>query len=108
MVDYVATGIIFAVLESPKSFTGTRHVRSCLIIILNNFIFSPSLRSDRGRLSRLLFFLSFSSFICFFGCSDGMEREAYVCDHGFERSDLCAENKINNNNNSCERTSTRW
>ena len=35
MVDYVATGIIFAVLESPKSFTGTRHVRSCLIIILD-------------------------------------------------------------------------
>ena len=57
------------------------------------FIFSPPLRSDRGRLSRLLFFfLSFSSFVCFFGCSDGtMEREACVCDHGFERSDLCAE-----------------
>ena len=35
MVGYVATGIIFAVLESPKSFTGTRHVRSCLITILN-------------------------------------------------------------------------
>ena len=35
MVGYVATGIIFAVLESPKSFNGTRHVRSCLIIILN-------------------------------------------------------------------------
>ena len=35
MVGYVATEIIFAVLESPKSFTGTRHVRSCLIIILN-------------------------------------------------------------------------
>ena len=35
MVYYVAPGIIFAVLESPKSFTGTRHVRSCLIIILN-------------------------------------------------------------------------
>ena len=35
MVGYVATGIIFAVLESPKSFTGTRHVRNCLIIILN-------------------------------------------------------------------------
>ena len=35
MVGYVATGIIFAVLESPKSFTRTRHVRSCLIIILN-------------------------------------------------------------------------
>ena len=37
------------------------------------------------------FFPSFSSFICFFGCSDSMEREACVCDHGFERSDLCAE-----------------
>ena len=35
MVGYVATGFIFAVLESPKSFTGTRHVRTCLIIILN-------------------------------------------------------------------------
>ena len=35
MVGYVATGFIFAVLESPKSFTGTRHVRSCLIIILD-------------------------------------------------------------------------
>ena len=35
MVGYVATGMIFAVPESPKSFTGTRHVRSCLIIILN-------------------------------------------------------------------------
>ena len=35
MVGYVAAGIIFAVLESPKSFTGTRHVRSCLIIMLN-------------------------------------------------------------------------
>ena len=35
MVGYVATRTIFAVLESPKSFTGTRHVRSCLIIILN-------------------------------------------------------------------------
>ena len=35
MVGYVATGFILAVLESPKTFTGTRHVRSCLIIILN-------------------------------------------------------------------------
>ena len=26
-----------------------------------------------------------------FGCSDGMEREACVCNHGFDRSDLCAE-----------------
>ena len=35
----------------------------------------------------------------FFGCSDGMEREACVCDHGFERSDLCAEIIIIINNN---------
>ena len=35
MVYYVAPGIIFSVLEPPKSFTGTRYVRSCLIIILN-------------------------------------------------------------------------
>ena len=41
------------------------------------------------------FFLSFSSFVCFFGYSDGMEREACACDHGFERSDLCAEIIIN-------------
>ena len=35
MLGYVPTGIIFAILKSPKSFTGTRHVRSCLIIILD-------------------------------------------------------------------------
>ena len=52
---------------------------------------SPPIRSGEA-FSSVIFFLSFSSFICFFGCSDGMEREAcVVCDHGFERSDLCAE-----------------
>ena len=50
----------------------------------------PSDQTGEGFLV-CCFFLSFSSFICFFGCSDGMEREACVCDHGFERSDLCAE-----------------
>ena len=35
MVGYVATGIIFSVLETPIPFTGTRHARSCLIIIIN-------------------------------------------------------------------------
>ena len=50
----------------------------------------PSDQIGRGFLV-CSFFLSFSSFICFFGCSDGMEREACVCDHGFERSDLRAE-----------------
>ena len=40
------------------------------------------------------FFPLFLFFCLFFLCSDGMEREACVCDHGFERSDLCAEIKI--------------
>ena len=54
-----------------------------------------SLPSDQigGGFLVCYFFLSFSSFICVFGCSDGMEREACVCDHGFEGSDLCAEKK---------------
>ena len=45
------------------------------------------------RISKCLLFFSSLSLLLFvfFGCSDGMEREACVCDHGFERSDLCAE-----------------
>ena len=63
----------------------------CFLLL---FYFSPSppIRSGEAFSSVIFsFFLSFSSFICVFGCSDGMEREACVCDHGFERSDLCAE-----------------
>ena len=33
----------------------------------------------------------FLFFYLFFRCSDGIEREACVCDHRLERSDLCAE-----------------
>ena len=51
----------------------------------------PSDQIGGGFLVCYFFFLSFSSLVVFFGCSDGMEREACVCDHGFERSDLCAE-----------------
>ena len=37
-----------------------------------------------------------------------MEREAcVVCDHGFERSDLCAEIITNNNNNYVNRGTVR-
>ena len=65
---------------------------SLLLFFCSCFIFPLPLRSDRGRFSRLLFFSSLSLLLfVFFGCSDGMEREACVCDHGFERSDLCAE-----------------
>ena len=65
---------------------------SLLLFFCSCFIFSLPLRSDRGGFSRLLFFSSLSLLLfVFFGCSDGMEREACVCDHGYERSDLCAE-----------------
>ena len=64
---------------------------SLLLLFCSCFIFSLPLRSDRGRFSRLLFFSSLSLLFVFFGCSDGLEREACVCDHGYERSDLCAE-----------------
>ena len=63
-----------------------------LLLFFALVLFFP-LPSDQigGGFLVCYFFLSFSSFICVFGYSDGMEREACVCDHGFERSDLCAE-----------------
>ena len=55
------------------------------------FFPSPPIRSGEV-FSSVIFFSSLSLLLfVFFGCSDGMEREACVCDHGFERSDLCAE-----------------
>ena len=72
---------------------------SLLLFFFLLFYFFPSPPIRSGEVfSSVIFFLSFSSFVCvcvcvcvFFLCSDGMEREACVCDHGFERSDLCAE-----------------
>ena len=63
-----------------------------LLLFFALVLFFP-LPSDQigGGFLVCYFFLSFSSFVCVFGCSDDMEREACVCDHGFERSDLCAE-----------------
>ena len=56
------------------------------------FIFPfPSDQIGGGFLVCYFFPLFLFFCLCFFGCSDGMEREACVCDHGFERSDLCAE-----------------
>ena len=50
------------------------------------------LPSDQiGEAFSSVIFPLFLFFYLFFGCSDGMEREACVCDHGLERSDLCAE-----------------
>ena len=64
----------------------------CFCVFALVFYFSPSPPIKSGEVfSSVIFFLSFSSFVCVLGCSDGMEREACVCDHGFERSDLCAE-----------------
>ena len=61
----------------------------CFLLL---FYFSPSppIRSGEAFSSVIFSSLSLLLFV-FFGCSDGMEREACVCDHGFERSDLCAE-----------------
>ena len=61
-----------------------------VFLLLFYFFPSPPIRSGEV-FSSVIFFLSFSSFVCVFGCSDGIEREACVCDHGYERSDLCAE-----------------
>ena len=60
---------------------------SFVFLLLFYFFPSPPIRSGEVFSSVIFSFL----FCCVFGCSDGMEREACVCDHGFERSDLCAE-----------------
>ena len=53
------------------------------------FFPSPPIRS--GEAFSSVIFPLFLFFYLFFGCSDGMEREARVYDYGLERSDLCAE-----------------
>ena len=60
-----------------------------LYLLLFYFFPSPPIRS--GEAFSSVIFPLFLFFHLFFGCSDGMEREACVCDHGLERSDLCAE-----------------
>ena len=74
---------------------------SLLLFFLLLFYFFPSPPIRSGEVfSSVIFFSSLSLLLfVFFGCSDGMEREACVRDHGFERSDLCAEIINNNNNN---------
>ena len=63
----------------------------CVFLLLFYFFPSPPIRSGEV-FSSVIFFPLFLFFcLCCFGCSDGMEREACVCDYGFERSDLCAE-----------------
>ena len=55
------------------------------------FYFFPSPPIRSGEAFSSVIFSSLSLLLFVFGCSDDMEREACVCDHGFERSDLCAE-----------------
>ena len=63
----------------------------CFCFLLLFYFFpSPPIRSGEV-FSSVIFSSPFLLLFVFFGCSDGMEREACVCDHGFERSDLCAE-----------------
>ena len=62
-----------------------------VFLLLFYFFPSPPIRSGEV-FSSVIFSSLLSLLFVFFGCSDGgMEREACVCDHGFERSDLCAE-----------------
>ena len=62
----------------------------CFCFLLLFYFFpSPPIRS--GEAFSSVIFSSLSLLLFSFGCSDGMEREACVCDHGFERSDLCGE-----------------
>ena len=62
-----------------------------VFLLLFYFFPSPPIRSGEVFSSVIFFSSLFLLLFVFFGCSDGMEREACVCDHGFERSDLCAE-----------------
>ena len=65
---------------------------SLLLFFCSCFYFFPSPPIRSGEVFSSVIFSSLSLLLfVFFGCSDGMEREACVCDHGFERSDLCAE-----------------
>ena len=61
-----------------------------LFFALVLFFPSPPIRSGEA-FSSVIFSSLYLLLFAFFGCSDGMEREACVYDHGFERSDLCAE-----------------
>ena len=71
----------------------------CFCFLLLFYFFpSPPIRSGEAFSSVIFSSLSLLLFV-FFGCSDGMEREACVDDHGFERSDLMCGNNNNNNNN---------
>ena len=61
-------------------------------LLLFYFFLTPPIGSGEAFSSVIFLFYFFSlSLLLFVFCSDGMEREACVCDHGFERSDLCAE-----------------
>ena len=60
-----------------------------LFLLLFYFFPSPPIRS--GEAFSSVIFPLFLFFYLSFGCSDGMKREACVCDHGLERSDLCVE-----------------
>ena len=64
-----------------------------LLLFLLVFYFFPSTPIRSGEAFSSVIFPLFLFYV-FFGCSDGMEREARVCDHGLERSDLGAEKII--------------
>ena len=62
-----------------------------LLLFLHLFYFFPSPPIRSGEAFSSVIFPLFLFFYLFFGCCNGVEREACVCDHGLERSDLCSE-----------------
>ena len=71
----------------------------CFCFLLLFYFFpSPPIRSGEAFSSVIFSSLSLLLFV-FFGCSDGMEREACVCDHGVREIGLMCGNNNNNNNN---------
>ena len=62
-----------------------------LLLFLLFFFFSPSPPIRSGEAFSSVIFPLFLFFYLFLRCSDGMEREACVYDHGLKRSDLRAE-----------------
>ena len=96
--SFVDVPLFFSVLQQTTYRIGN-HVyywvwfRPDILFFFALVLFFPFPSDQIGGGFLVCYFFPLFLFFCFvfFGCSDGMEREACVCDHGFERSDLCAE-----------------
>ena len=83
----------------------------CFCFFCSCFIFSPPLRSDRGRLSRLLFFSSLSLLFLFVFLDVAMVwkgKPASVTTRVREIGLMCGNNNNNNNNNNSKTPCARY